>query len=335
MDQLALIRKPIEKDLEQYLSLYEKDFTHENPLLHFALQHIRKRQGKRMRPILTLLSARCFGDASNEVLHASVSMELLHTASLVHDDIVDESDMRRGQASVNKLMSAQAAVLVGDYLLARSLQHSAKTRNVDVVNSIAKVSELLADGELLQLYTLDSDRVEESAYYDVIRCKTAVLFSTSAQIGALLAGADAQQQEAMRLYGEYIGIAFQIRDDMLDYSGGIDLGKPSGNDMKEGKLTLPAIFAINQQEEALSKGQIESNEPRMLDLALKVRRCEASAQEISTLVNFTLNQGGLQYAKSCMEHYADLALQQLSLLPQSEYTDSLRQFVNLVVSRDN
>lgn len=335
MDQLALIRKPIEVDLEQYLSLYEKDFTHQNPLLHYALQHIRKRQGKRLRPILTLLAARCFGMASQSVFHASVSLELLHTASLVHDDIVDESDMRRGQASVNKLMSAQAAVLVGDYLLARSLQHSAQTQNVDVVNSIAKVSEMLADGELLQLYTLDSDKVEEGAYYDVIRRKTAVLFSTSAMIGAMLGGANAEQQEALRLYGEYIGIAFQIRDDMLDYSGGIQLGKPTGNDMKEGKITLPAIYAINKQEEVFAKGEAKSNEPRMLDLALKVRRCEASAEEINALVSFTVNEGGLQYASQCMEHYADLALEQISLLPQSEFTSSLCDLANLVVRREH
>lgn len=333
MDQLTLIRKPIEQDLEQYLSLYEQDFKSQNPLLHLALQHIRKRQGKRLRPILTLLAARCFGEANEAVLHASVSIELLHTASLVHDDIVDESEMRRGQASVNKLMSAQAAVLVGDYLLARSLQHSAYAQNIEVVNRISRVAERLADGELLQLYTLDSDKIEEQAYFDVIKGKTAVLFSTSAQVGAMLAGATAAQQEALRLYGEYIGISFQIRDDMLDYSDSAAIGKPAGNDMKEGKLTLPAIYALTK---AQGTGDcIKNNEPQMLDLALKVRRCEASAEEIATLVSYTLEQGGLQYATACMERYAALAIEQLSLLPQSEFTDALRAFANLVVSRKN
>lgn len=324
MDQLTLIRKPIEEDLAHYLSMYEKDFVSSNPLLHLALQHIRQRQGKRLRPILTLLAARCFGEASDAVLNSSVSIELLHTASLVHDDIVDESDMRRGQKSVNRLLSAQAAVLVGDYLLAKSLQHSALTQNVEVVHRIARVSEMLADGELLQLYTLDSDRVEEQVYFDVIRRKTAVLFSTSAHIGALLAGANAEQQEALRLFGDYVGIAFQIRDDMLDYQGGEALGKPSGNDMKEGKLTLPAIYAVNK-----------NSEPQVLDLALKVRRCEASSEEIGQLVSYTIEQGGLQYATECMEHYADLAVEQISLLPQSEFTDALHAFANLVVSRKN
>ncbi|MBQ0020364.1 MAG: polyprenyl synthetase family protein [Bacteroidales bacterium] len=361
MDQLTLIRKPIEQDLERYLSFYEKDFTHQNPLLHLALQHIRKRQGKRLRPIVTLLAARCFGAVDEAVLHASVGIELVHTASLVHDDIVDESDMRRGQVSVNKLMSPQAAVLVGDYLLARSLYHSSGTGNLEVVDLIAKVTEMLSDGELLQLYTLDSDRVEESVYYDVIRRKTAVLFSTSAQIGALLGGATREQQEALRLFGEYVGIAFQIRDDILDYEGDEALGKPTGNDMKEGKLTLPAIYALNQLKgdavgtndscvcttngtvkggeeldfDEIVVGAPENNKPRMLDIALRVRRCEASAEEIKELVSFTVEQGGLQYATQEMVRYSELAIEQISLLPKSEFTDALCEFARLAVRRNH
>ena len=323
MDQLARIRKPIEEDLACYLSLFEKDFTHDNPLLQLALQHILKRQGKRLRPILTLLSACCFGRVEESVLHASVSLELLHTASLVHDDIVDESNMRRGQASVNALLSAQAAVLVGDYLLAKSLQHSSLTQSVDVVHSIAKVSEMLSDGELLQLYALDSDKIEEDVYYKVIERKTASLFSTSAKLGAMLAGASHEQVEAMRLFGEYLGIAFQIRDDMLDYSDSAVLGKPAGNDMVEGKLTLPVIYAVNH-----------SADSSLFDLALKVRRTEANAEEIATLVNCTVEQGGLKYASQCMEQYVQKALMQLDCVPQSACKEALRLFAGLVVQRD-
>lgn len=323
MDQLSQICKPIEEDLVRYLTLFEKDFTHENPLLHLALQHIRKRQGKRLRPILTLLCARCFGLIKEPVLHASVSLELLHTASLVHDDIVDESNMRRGQASINALMSPQAAVLVGDYLLAKSLQHSSLTQNVDVVHGIAKVSELLSDGELLQMYALDSDKIEESIYYDVILRKTASLFSTSAKLGAMLSGASEEQVEAMRLFGEYLGIAFQIRDDMLDYTGSDLLGKPTGNDMVEGKLTLPVIYAVNKCPEVT-----------YYDLALKVRRTEASAQEIETLVRFTVEEGGLDYACQRMEEFVSKGLEQLDCMPQSPSTDSLRLFASLVMKRN-
>ena len=324
MDQLSHIRKPIEEDLERYQVLYEKDFTHTNPLLQIALQHIRKRQGKRLRPIVVMLAARCFGPVNEAVLHAAVGLELVHTASLVHDDIVDESDMRRGQASVNMLMSNQAAVLVGDYILARSLYHGAKTRCLEAVNILSAATEQLSDGELLQMYNLDSDRVEEEVYYDIIRRKTAVLFSISAQIGALLAGAGEEGQEALRLYGEYLGIAFQIRDDMLDYEGGDALGKPTGNDMKEGKLTLPVIYAVN-------KGAL----PQMRELALKVRRGEASSQDIQGLVDFTLEQGGLQYAAQEMERYAAMAIQQLASLPDSQFTASLCSLARLAVQRNH
>ena len=322
MDQLSHIRKPIEEELRRYQALYEMDFTHTNPLLQMALQHIRKRQGKRLRPIVAMLAARCFGHVNEAVLHAAVGLELVHTASLVHDDIVDESDMRRGQASVNTLMSNQAAVLVGDYILARSLYHGAKTRCLEAVNILSAATEQLSDGELLQMYNLDSDRVEEEVYYDIIRRKTAVLFSTSAQIGALLAGAGEEGKEALRLYGEYLGIAFQIRDDMLDYEGGDALGKPTGNDMKEGKLTLPVIYAVN-------KGDL----PEMRELALKVRRGEALPQDIHVLVEFTLEQGGLQYAAQEMERYAAMAIQQLASLPDSEFTASLCGLARLAVQR--
>lgn len=339
MDQLTHIRKPIEQDLECYQTLYEKEFTHPNPLLHLALQHIRKRQGKQLRPIITMLAARCFGVVDEAVLHAAVALELVHTASLVHDDIVDESDMRRGQTSVNTLISPQAAVLVGDFILSRSLYHASETQRLEVMNMLSKVTEQLSDGELLQMYTLDSDRVEEAVYYDVIRRKTAVLFSVSAHIGALLSGASECQQEALRLFGEYLGVAFQIRDDMLDYVGSEILGKPTGNDMKEGKLTLPVIYALNKVVCDGSSGCINAMDEiscgsRMMELAFKVRQREASAEEIKVLVDFTIEQGGLQYAAQKMERFADLAIKQISLLPQSEITEALCALTRLAVTRN-
>lgn len=324
MDQLTLIRKPIEDELAQYLAMFEQDFRHENPLLQLALQHILKRQGKRLRPILALLAARCFGRVGDEVLHASVSLELLHTASLVHDDIVDESNMRRGQASVNSLLSPQAAVLVGDYLLSKALQHSAKTQNIEVVQRISFIGEQLSDGELLQLYALDSDEISEKLYYDVIRRKTASLFATSAYLGAMLGSATEEQKEALRQYGEYLGIAFQIRDDMLDYTSTDAIGKPAGNDMCEGKLTLPAIYAINNSEDE-----------NIRQLALKVRRTEASKEEIAQLVSYTLEHGGLDYASSQMHRFVANAIEQLSVLPSSEFVNSLRIFAELVEKRNN
>lgn len=330
MDVLAQIRKPVEEDLARYLALFEADFEHENPLLHIALQHIRKRQGKRLRPILMLLVARAFGVPADSVLHASVSIEELHTASLVHDDIVDESDQRRGQASVNTLLSPQAAVLVGDYLLSKSLQHSAKTHDIEVVNNIAVIGQLLADGELLQLYNISSEEISEEPYFEVIKRKTASLFRSSAQIGALLSGATPVQQDAMRLYGEYLGTCFQIRDDIFDYESNANVGKPLGNDMREGKLTLPLIHAILSIKEEAEKSSVALV---MRDLAMKVRRSEATEEDMFRLVDFAKQNGGVLYAYQKMEEYAKKATEQLALLPDSDAKDSLRLLSEFVIQR--
>lgn len=331
MDFLAQIRKPIETDLSRYLTLFEADFEHDNPLLHVALQHIRKRQGKRLRPVLMLLVSHAFGAPDNRVLNASVSIELLHTASLVHDDIVDESDQRRGQASVNTLLTPQAAVLVGDYLLSKSLQHSANTHSVDVVKTIATIGQLLADGELLQLYNISSDVIAEEPYFEVIKRKTASLFSSSAKIGAMLSGASDEQLEAMRLYGEYIGICFQIRDDIFDYEQNANIGKPIGNDLREGKLTLPLIHAILSTQ---SRPETTVLSQKMCDMAMKVRKLEATEEEMGCLVSFAVEYGGVDYAYAKMNEYAKKATELLALLPDSDAKKSLQLLAEFVIQRN-
>lgn len=330
MDVLTQIRKPVEEDLARYLTLFEADFEHDNPFLHLALQHIRKRQGKRLRPILMLLASRAFSVPDESVLHASVSIELLHTASLVHDDIVDESDQRRGQASVNALLTPQAAVLVGDYLLSKSLQHSASTQYIDVVHNISVIGQLLADGELLQLYNISSEDIAEQPYFEVIKRKTASLFRSSAQIGAMLSGASAEQQVAMRLYGEYIGSCFQIRDDIFDYEKDANVGKPIGNDMREGKLTLPIIHALVAPSSLPADSSIVQ---KMRELAIKVRRLEATSEEMNSLVHFAIEEGGVDYAYMMMEEYAKKATEQLALLPDSDAKQSLQLLADYVIQR--
>lgn len=338
MDVLAHIIKPVEDDLERYKALFEADFDHDNPLLHLALQHIRKRQGKRLRPVLMLLVARALSTDNSAfvdecILNASVSIELLHTASLVHDDIVDESDQRRGQASVNALLSPQAAVLVGDYLLSKSLQHSAATRNTDVVNNIAVIGQLLADGELLQLYNISTETLAEEPYFEVIKRKTASLFRASAQIGALLSGASEESINAMSRYGEYLGICFQIRDDIFDYDKNAEVGKPIGNDMREGKLTLPILHAVLEAQVRADKEALCPDAKAMTELTLKVRRLECTEEEMQSLVQFAIEQGGVEYAYLKMEEYAKKATEQLALLPDSSAKDSLRMLAEYVVQR--
>ena len=324
MDRLTEIRRPIEDELKAYRRLFEETLITENPLLQMALNHLLKRQGKMMRPMLVLLAAKYVGEVNDAVLHAAVSLELLHTASLVHDDVVDESDRRRGQKSVNALLDNKAAVLVGDFLLSKALYHAAATGSQQVVTWVSELGQILSDGELLQLANLDKTEISEADYFEVIRKKTASLFETCAKAGAMLAKGREEDIDNMSKYGEYVGMCFQMRDDIFDYDANHDVGKPSGNDMKEGKLTLPVIHSL-----------IEKDDKKMFTLALRVRRGEATEDEIARLVDLAWQGGGIAYAETTMQQYSQQALETLNYKKDRESTiaDSLSQYVAFVADR--
>lgn len=323
MSQLESIQTPVKEELKQFADIFETALSHENPLLGMALEHLKKRTGKRMRPVLVLLCARLTGRVNDAVLNAAAALELLHTASLVHDDVVDESDTRRGQLSVNALSGNKVAVLVGDYLLSVALQLAAKTQNTEVVGVVAQLGQTLADGELLQLANTKKQELSEASYYEVIRKKTASLFSACAQVGAILAGGSGEEVERMRRFGQLVGMCFQLRDDIFDFDDKADTGKPAGNDMKEGKLTLPVIHALNK---AADDG--------MMALAMKVRRGEATAQEIDSLVAFTREQEGIAYAEWAMDEFRYMAA---GLIPEDAdqaVVEALRHYVDYVAQRN-
>ncbi len=324
MDALKKIQEPVRRDLERFNEMFKAALTTSNPLLNIALEHIVKRQGKQMRPLLTLLSARLFANAHqalpDSVLHTAISLELLHTASLVHDDVVDESDMRRGQKSVNSLLSSKSAVLVGDFLLSKSIEHASVVGDIVIPRRVAELGKMLVDGELLQLANVDSESMEESAYYDVIRKKTASLFATCAQLGAMLAGADDGSVELMKRFGMLLGICFQLRDDLFDYDKANNTGKPVGNDMKEGKLTLPVLFAARRNRE-------------VRELALKVRRGTVTEEEIAVLVHLTYDEGGVVYAEKAMQEFSGMARGLLDDFDQSAVIDSLITYLDFVSQR--
>ena len=265
MDSLTTIIKPIEHELGIFADLFNQSLNHTDGLLKQVLEHIRQRTGKRMRPILILLIAKNFGRISNVAQYAAVGLELLHTASLVHDDVVDESAERRGQASVNASFNNQVAVLVGDYLLSSALLNVAHTENVSIVKELSELGRTLASGELLQLSNIEDHRISEDTYYKVINQKTAALFESCCSIGALSSGADEDAINAARNFGRDLGIIFQIRDDIFDYSASDDIGKPTGNDMLEGKLTLPAIYVLNKFQDK-----------EMIELAANVKQRKAT-----------------------------------------------------------
>lgn len=323
MNPLEELQKPIADVLEQYKQQFEETLQSDNPLLQQAIDHLLQKKGKLVRPTLVFLSAKLSGTVNQRVYDVALALELLHTASLVHDDVVDESDRRRGQASVNALMTNQIAVLVGDFLLSRALHHAAQTGDTKVVDVVANLGQTLADGELLQLANLDDEKLDEASYYMVVRKKTSSLFAVAAQLGVLSSGGSEEEAERMRRFGHLVGTCFQLKDDIFDYDTKTDVGKPAGNDMKEGKLTLPVIHVVNKtkSEEMLSK-------------ALKVRRGEATQQEIDELVSFTIENGGIEYAYWAMNEFRMMADGLIDESRDPAIVESLHSLVSFVANRD-
>lgn len=289
MDNLSIIKQPIATELDEFIALFNQAMTHSDGMLSSALSFIKQKSGKRMRPILILLIAKSFGKISEVTQNAAVGLELLHTASLVHDDVVDESERRRGQASVNAIYDNKVAVLVGDYILSTALLYVSRTHSESIVRYLAELGRTLSDGEILQLTNIRNQIISEDVYFKVISQKTAALFEACCVIGASSSGATETQIEQARVFGRNLGIIFQIKDDIFDYYESSDIGKPTGNDLAEGKLTLPVIYALN------STGNQD-----MLQLARKVKDGTVTPSEIDTLVAFAKENGGIEYAEKRM-----------------------------------
>ena len=323
MDSISLIRTPIEAELGDFKELFDSSLSSSNALLDSVVSHIRQRNGKMMRPILVLLVARLYSAVSPATLHAAVSLELLHTASLVHDDVVDESTERRGQLSVNAVFNNKVSVLAGDYLLATSLVHAEQTNNYKIIRLVSSLGQKLAEGELLQLSNVSNHSFSEEVYFDVIRKKTAALFAACAEAAALSVEVGEEEVAFARLLGEYIGICFQIKDDIFDYFDSKKIGKPTGNDMLEGKLTLPVLYALNTTKDEWAE-----------QTALKVKEGTATPDEIVRLIQFTKENGGIEYACRIIEQYKKKAFDLLASLPESNICVALRNYLDYVVDRE-
>ena len=322
MDKLQQIRLPIVKEFEEFKSLFDASLQSSNPLLSEVLTYIKQRNGKMMRPILTLLMAKLFGEINYSALHAALSLELLHTASLVHDDVVDESDKRRGQSSVNAIYNNKVSVLVGDYMLATSLKHSAMTGSIRIVDLVARLGQNLAEGEIIQLTNINASEFSEEVYYDVIGKKTAALFTASAEAGAVAVNSSDEMVQNARLFGEMIGIAFQIKDDIFDYYSSGEIGKPTGNDMSEGKLTLPALHVLNTL-----------GDEKMCQLAFRIKSLDATDAEISLFIDYVKKNGGIEYARQVMVDYRNKALDLLPSTADTTIKDALTAYIDYVIER--
>lgn len=322
MDYLATIRRPIATEMNDFVVLFNESLTHGDGLLEHVLSHIRKRGGKRMRPMLILLSAKNYGEVSEVTQNAALGLELLHTASLVHDDVVDESSERRGQASVNASYDNKVAVLVGDYILSTALLRVALSNNHQIVQQLAELGRTLAAGEILQLSNISNQEISEDVYYQVIDKKTAVLFEACAGLGAISVGVSDEEVEKAKKFGHNIGMIFQIRDDIFDYYDSKEIGKPTGNDMTEGKLTLPVIYALKH-----------SGFDSMMTLAKKVKSGTINADEIAVLVEFTKQSGGIEYAERKMEEFAKEAQKYIDECVKPELKSAYTAYLDYVIQR--
>lgn len=290
-------------------------------LLDTIMTYIVKRKGKQIRPMFVLYAAKLFDGINESTYRAASLVELLHTATLVHDDVVDDSDERRGFFSINALWKNKIAVLVGDYLLSKGLLLSVKHKDFHLLEIVSTAVEAMSEGELLQIEKTRNLNLSEEVYYDIIRKKTASLIASCCAIGAASAGADARQTEQMRLFGEKIGIAFQMKDDLLDY-GEADIGKPTGIDLKEKKLTLPIIYTINQADKATRSHIINT-----------IKNHHTDKKRIAEVIGYVNNHGGIEYTKQAMTDYKNEALAILDELNDSPYRENLKQLVAYVIDR--
>lgn len=316
------IKKPIAADIDAFEEKFKTSMQSSVPLLDRITHYIVKRKGKQIRPMFVFFSASICGGINESTHRGAALVELLHTATLVHDDVVDNSYQRRGFFSINALWKNKIAVLVGDYLLSKGLLLSISNGDFNLLKIVSEAVKQMSEGELLQVEKVRRMDIDEPVYYEVIRQKTASLIAACCACGAASAGADEVLIEKMRLFGEKIGIAFQIKDDMFDF-GTDDVGKPLGIDIKEKKVTLPLIYALNNSPSAERK--------RMINL---VKNHNDDPAKILQIINFVKQTGGLQYAETQMKKYQAEAFEILNTFPESEARTGLGQLVLFTTERN-
>ncbi|MCX6253742.1 MAG: polyprenyl synthetase family protein [Bacteroidia bacterium] len=322
MPVLTRIKKPVEKEMAEFEAYFSRTMRSEIPLLNIILNYVLRRKGKQMRPLLVFLTARLHGIIAEPTFIAATCIELLHTASLVHDDVVDDAHERRGVLSINALWNSKIAVLLGDYLLSTGMHICVEKSRYDMLEIISEAVKSMAEGELLQLQKARKLNIKEEDYYKIIISKTAAMLSACSACGAKSVTDDPDTIQLMKDFGENIGIAFQIRDDLLDYEGTGLTGKTVGNDIKEKKITLPLIHALEQS----------ANSKKRYILGI-VRNKKKTKAEISEVISFVSDYGGMEYSELKMNQYRDKALAILDSYPDSEVKESLKEFVHYTTSR--
>jgi len=322
---MALRLKDIQSPVASEMNAFElkfRDFMKSKVfLLDKIMDYIVKRKGKQMRPMFVFLTSGMTGDINERTYRGASLIELLHTATLVHDDVVDDSNMRRGFFSINALWKNKIAVLVGDYLLSRGLLLSIDNEDFDLLKIVSEAVREMSEGELLQMAKARTLDITEELYYDVIRQKTASLIASCCAVGAASANADTETISKMKEFGLNVGMAFQIKDDLFDY-GPDEIGKPTGIDIKEKKMTLPLIHALQQSDTATKKR-----------IKRIVKSNSKNQKKVNEVISFVKNHGGLEYSTKVMNEYLDKAMVIINSFPESEYRQSLANLVQFTIER--
>ena len=321
MGNLAEIQKPVKEELKQFESFYKEAMKGNIRLLNIITDYIYRHKGKQMRPLFVFLTAGLVGNISEKTFNAATFIELVHTATLVHDDVVDNASERRGFFSINKLWRSKIAVLVGDYLLSRGLLLATERNEYELLKIVSKAVKAMSEGELLQMEKARKLDITEEVYYEIIRQKTATLMAASASAGAYSAGADNELTQKMWEFGEKIGMAFQIKDDLFDYQNN-NVGKPVGNDLKEKKITLPLIYTLKQLDSSSRKKLLRT-----------VRKKHNDKDEMKKIIHLVEEKGGLKYTGEQMERFTQEAMDIISIFPDSEIKTAIKKFIDFVINR--
>jgi Geranylgeranyl pyrophosphate synthase len=323
MDKLNIITDPVKNELDVFQTQFKKALSGHSPDYQYMIDYIAGTNGKHIRPILLLLSAKLCGEINQRTIDYTVILELLHTSTLIHDDVVDNTLERRGQQSVNAKYDNKTAVLLGDYVLSQAILHGVSTRNMTVLDLLSQLAQNLVEGELSQLVTAKSPAIDEGRYFEIIYKKTALLLSSCTEMGAISVDADAEVVDLLRHIGVNIGLMFQMKDDTFDYFDQGDIGKPTGNDIREGKITLPLIHALKVAPEAVRKPYEE-----MID------NWDFTQDNILKLTSFAKEYGGIEYTYSKMNELRDKTLVLLAYFPESEVKTAFIELIDYIIERN-
>lgn len=323
MDQLTVIQKTLQKELTEMNDIIRRSLYTPNALMNRVVKSYLETKGKQIRPIMVIVSAGFFGGVNEHVLHAGAALEMLHNASLIHDDVVDETPLRRGRATINQEWGNHIAVLVGDYFVSNALAAGIRTGNIAIIASLSDLGKELSIGEIDQICNARDHHFDEESYISMIRKKTASLFMNCVKMGAEAAGATESQYAPLIRFAELFGLCFQIKDDIFDYSDNTRIGKPTGNDLREGKVTLPLLYAL---------GHAPAEEAERMKALL--RRGDLSSDDIARLLRFACENGGIEYAYRRMREMQKEADKVLDTYPDSRWRQTFRDIFSYIISRD-